>query len=829
MVPSGPWGHACAIVGEGMSAREDRQRFPVRTRIHCGHRMKNLILTGSFLALVQVLVTLQASTPASLDPTFSPPVIERNGAINAMAVQGDGRIVIGGRFSFINGIGRTNLARLNADGSLDSSFRLGSVSNRVGEFWQVGGLALDLNGRIIMGIKGQSGGANLRGPGVSVVRPLVRLSTDGAIDPGFQTDALGISGLFPSIFAVAVLPNGNIVFARELSGVTHFNPNSFQGFYNILRSSSIYVIRRDGDGTLLFGGYMGTPVGGRGTVVRYGSDGTADARFKPPVITGTSLPIVQGMVLDAEGRILIGGAFTAIDGVSRGNIARLNRDGSRDDSFSVDGANGPVSAIEMQNDDRIVVGGKFSRFNGLNVTNIVRLFPDGSIDPTFRATVNQSVSSLLLTPSSELYVGGEISAVNSRTRTSIAKYSLVNEDFLESFSPRILSQSSVSPMSLFQDHRIVIAGDFSFVDGLPRGGVAVLTEDGHVDGTFDSSIGTDGLVRSLAVTREGKIVIGGDFDSYQGHITHKVARINLDGSPDTSFVSASSLYQVYNVGVFTNGAVLTTGPFGNDTNLVTKARLNPDGSVDTGYSLPVNPGNSSINVSKVEPDGKVILGGYIKIGATFAKLARFNVDGSLDTIINTTLDPYAMAHDASGRALVGGYGKPVRVLTDGTIDPTFQAASVFDTAIFALLAYSDGTVFADGYSPNDFAHLFPDGRRDTNFALPVMSLFVSALAETDDGRILVAWGDNNRQAQILRLMSLKPSPPRILSAAVTGELFTIGFQTTEGMSYTVEYANDLSISAWKTLESFIGNGTLRTATNTVMDSSQRFYRVRLNP
>ena len=92
------------------------------------------------------------------------------------------------------------------------------------------------------------------------------------------------------------------------------------------------------------------------------------------------------MLIEPEGRILIGGLFTTVNGTNRNYIARLNFDGNIDPTFSPGGgADNPIYALARQADGRILIGGDFTAFNGVPRNFIARLKPNGVLDATFSA------------------------------------------------------------------------------------------------------------------------------------------------------------------------------------------------------------------------------------------------------------------------------------------------------------------------------------------------------------------------------------------------------------------------------------------------------------
>ena len=100
---------------------------------------------------------------------------------------------------------------------------------------------------------------------------------------------------------------------------------------------------------------------------------------------------VNSIAVQAGGKILVGGNFTTIGGVTRNYIARLNPDGSIDASFNPN-PNGYVYSIAVQADGEILVGGNFTTIGGVARNRIARLNPDGSLDTTFNPNADKEVT-----------------------------------------------------------------------------------------------------------------------------------------------------------------------------------------------------------------------------------------------------------------------------------------------------------------------------------------------------------------------------------------------------------------------------------------------------
>ncbi|HXI53509.1 MAG TPA: delta-60 repeat domain-containing protein, partial [Candidatus Saccharimonadales bacterium] len=135
-------------------------------------------------------------------------------------------------------------------------------------------------------------------------------------------------------------------------------------------------------------------------------------------------PSLDGMpwavVVQPDGRILIGGEFTTVNGVARRNIARLHADGSVDTSFDP-GTDATVRALALQPDGKILVGGQFTTLGGSNRVAIGRLNADGSLDTLFNPGAiyepgpeGSVVYTLRLTGSGEILAGGQFTRLGGQ-------------------------------------------------------------------------------------------------------------------------------------------------------------------------------------------------------------------------------------------------------------------------------------------------------------------------------------------------------------------------------------------------------------------------------
>lgn len=131
--------------------------------------------------------------------------------------------------------------------------------------------------------------------------------------------------------------------------------------------------------------------------------------------------------------------------------------------------------------------------------------------------------------------------------------------------------------------KILIAGQFSSYNGTQREGIARLNADGSLDETFNPGIGANGTVSTISIQADGKIIIGGFFTSYNGFARNRIARLNPDGSLDHTFnPGLGADGSIYVSTIKTGGKIFIGGAFNsyNGTQRNYFACLNPDGSLN---------------------------------------------------------------------------------------------------------------------------------------------------------------------------------------------------------------------------------------------------------
>lgn len=367
---------------------------------------------------------------ATLDTAFLP-ITDRD--VNALAVQPDGKILVGGVFTKVGAQFRTNLARLNPDGTVDSLFNPRPNS-------EVRAIALQPDGKILVGGAFTRMGGQLR-------TNLARLNADGSLDAGFTASAAGATPRSTTVVnALAIQADGKILVGgvfTKLGGlfrtnIARLNANGTvdSGFNPGLGSSvgrglaEVQSLAVQPDGRILLGGRFTTLAGqARSDLGRLNADGNLDSTFNLGANSN-----VLALVLQADGKILVGGSFTKLGGQSCTNLARLNSDGSLDDSFAPGGVSGTggiwvsassVSALAVQADGMILVGGSFTKVGGQARTNLARLFADGTVDGGFNpgpsGSIYSSVNSISLQPNGKVLLGGTFTSLAGQARANLAR------------------------------------------------------------------------------------------------------------------------------------------------------------------------------------------------------------------------------------------------------------------------------------------------------------------------------------------------------------------------------------------------------------------------
>jgi M6 family metalloprotease-like protein/uncharacterized delta-60 repeat protein len=427
-----------------------------------------------------------------------------------------------------NGTATTSADYTNSTGTVN--WANGDTANKTVTIPVVADAVVEGTETFNVSLNGITGGVIVNSP-----TAVVRLADPGAKDPTFTANFIN-----STVERVLALPDGNLLaggwFTQTYDGLTSYN---------------------------------------RGGIALFNSKGATNPLFASEGgATGGSAPRVLDLARQPDGKIITVGSFTTMHGVTRGNIARLNADGSLDPAFATGaGANGAVWAALVQTDGKILIGGEFTTYNGTNREYLARLNADGTLDtgfigPDFQQTSGLRVESLALLPDKNILVGGYFYLTNQAMRKSgICKVS-ENGVLDSTFSAQVtygttpndlLQISSVEKIYPQADGKIYIVGDFTKYNNVARRGIARLNATGSLDTGFTTT--TNGEVHAIYPQPDGKFLLGGTFTTINGSTATRIGRINAAGTTDTAFSAAGGVSQaVEDFALLPDGAVV----FGSD-------------------------------------------------------------------------------------------------------------------------------------------------------------------------------------------------------------------------------------------------------------------------
>lgn len=300
-------------------------------------------------------------------------------------------------------------------------------------------------------------------------------------------------------------------------------------------NSWVNIVLEQPDGKLLIGGLFTTFNGtSRPYVARLNWDGSLDGTFNPG--TGPNNALV-GLALQPDGKPIIGGFFTTVAGQNFRYVARLQSNGTLDPSFATGtNLNNTVRAVALQGDGKVLIGGDFTAYNTTNRNRVARLNPDGSLDTSFNpgTGADGTVNVILVQSDGKILIGGTFGNVNGTNRASVARLNS-NGSLDSSFAPGTAAQFWVNAMTLQSDGKIIIGGPFTTYNGTGRKGVARLLPGGALDTTFDPLAGADNWVNSVALQPDGKVALGGIFTNFNNVVVNHITRLGTNGAPDATF------------------------------------------------------------------------------------------------------------------------------------------------------------------------------------------------------------------------------------------------------------------------------------------------------
>ncbi len=345
---------------------------------------------------------------------------------------------------------------------------------------------------------------------------------------------------------IAALVASSSAFSQSLDA---FNPAP--GIYPT-------TIAAQPDGKILIAGnflQVGTTV--RERMARLNTDGSLDTSFVDPMIDSE----VKAVAVQPDGKILVAGTFDAIDTTTRHYLARLNSDGTLDTSFADPGFDSTVWGLAIQPDGNILAAGDFSNIGAHAQKYFARITSSGGFDSTFAdpqlcCSVARTVA---IQANGDIVIGGYFSEVHGSS----------NYSYLARFTSAGVQDTSFPNVSVVLNSQdLVIGPDGSIYLGLSGSpSVRKLKPNGTLDSTFNGAT-SDGSINSMVLQPNGKLVIGGTFETVGGAAHHALARLNTDGSVDGTFAdldfyenAGNQNAYIENVVEQTNGDIVVGGNF----------------------------------------------------------------------------------------------------------------------------------------------------------------------------------------------------------------------------------------------------------------------------
>ena len=400
--------------------------------------------------------------------------------------------------------------------------------------------------------------------------------------------------------------------------------------------ATVLPIYQQPDGKVLVGGLIRSLANNRrDDLARIDVAGNLEAGFEPNF---GNFGRINGSVLQADGKIVVAGRFDRVNDFLSPRVARINADGTADQSFIADvkfinASNGqesdsPVLEIVSAPGNKFLIGGSFNRVGGLVRNNLARLNSDGTVDPTLDlgpTGTSREIEVIALQPDGKIFIGGRFESLNGSQQLRIAR---LNSDgtkdmtFTCGLNVGLSQTGGPSAIIVNGDGKIFVGGEFSNVNGTARNEIAKLDPDGSLDPAFvppppqpGISVGT---VKSMLLQPDGKVVTG--YSGISNFDSPYVRRFLANGTLDTTFSTDNIGNQTPNEGIYDmvllpNGKILIAGTFSNINGAGggNIARLTKNGRLDYSFE----PKNALASVTQIlrQPDGNlVITGSFVQIG-----------------------------------------------------------------------------------------------------------------------------------------------------------------------------------------------------------------------
>jgi uncharacterized delta-60 repeat protein len=687
-----------------------------------------VVISGDF----QTMNGQPTSQVARLNADGSPDLAFRaqtgsgpDGFVDALALQPDGKIVLGAQYNLrhYNGVLVTNPVRLNADGSLDASFAPGGT----GWLGEIRSVAVQPDGKILVG---GSLGATFNG---QPTHGLVRLLPSGALDPSFNIGA-GFVGTFgdQSVIELLVQPDGKIVAAGSFTSfngqpraaVVRLNANgSLDTTFTAALDPQSIVLALDiqPDGKLLVGGAQFGGSSAAQLLRRLLPSGVTDATFQG----GPSSGVILDLSVRADGSILVVGSFGDYSGAGRSGLARVSSAGVLDASFAaITGYATLLEAVELNN-GQYLIGGYFSDFDGQGDSGFARLTAAGRADASYNQPLGYLPGGYLVPQiNGQFLLSGFFTRFNGQPVGSPGTNTFHRLNTDGSYNAAIVLPPGIAANNGgTYNTNFYPQPDGTFYATYQSNDSTVLVRRILANGTFDAAFAAAELRwarpyspccfgATITVHPGGGLLVASGFVKVNGQPRRTLARLNADGTLNSQFAPpTTAAWQVPGVGVgntagFRYAAGLANGQtlvVWNDATRSYVARLNLDGTIDNTFSIGTGGGPNALFSIAAVPGGKVLVNGdFTTFNGQAAPngLVRLLPTGAPDAGFVAARASRYTVEQPDGRLLIVAPGPNpqnvsiTRLLANGSLDNSFQPVPVLSAtraAAFPIISLQPGT------------------------------------------------------------------------------------------------------------------------------------------
>lgn len=359
-----------------------------------------------------------AAAPGDVDPGFNLTTSSsETDSIITSTILPDGRFLVGGSFTQLNGTPSRMFDRVSASGVLDAAYPAPNLNFD----YPVFSPAVLPDGKVLVSTPARNG---------NTVAEFARLNVDGTVDQSYVGPLTGnVFTLWPQKNGGAIA-GGDFTNADKPRYLLRLNATGAVDRTFLPRvdgvNSQVYCLVAQPDGKMIIGGTF-TSVGGasRKSLARILPNGNLDITFSP--VMNDAEPLVRTLALQPDGKVLVGGRFTSISGAARQGFARLNANGTLDTTFTANVAAPDfattVNSLALQADGKIVVAGAFATINGVARRGLAMLNADGSVDTGFNAALTDGATAgITMQADGRILVNGQFRVSGSNTLRSARRF-----------------------------------------------------------------------------------------------------------------------------------------------------------------------------------------------------------------------------------------------------------------------------------------------------------------------------------------------------------------------------------------------------------------------